>query len=51
MTLEEQISAVKQRLIDYHIQLCVTCILQDADVGDWGSNSPFQEVWYKLCMR
>ena len=46
MTLGEQITAVQERAVQYHIQLSTTCLLQDSDGGDWQSNHAFHEVTF-----
>lgn len=42
--MSEQITTLKDRIIQYHIQLSVTCLLQDQDAGHWHSSRPFHEV-------
>ncbi|XP_017283396.3 uncharacterized protein KIAA0825 homolog isoform X2 [Kryptolebias marmoratus] len=40
---QETVEALREQLTSYCIQVCITCILQDAESHDWADPKPFYE--------
>lgn len=41
---QDTVEALKEQLTSYCIQVCSTCILQDAESHHWADPKPFYEV-------
>lgn len=41
---QDTVDALKDQLTSYCVQVCSTCILQDAESNHWADPKPFYEV-------